>query len=224
MICFCAERFQWRLEWRRLWQNPGEPCPPDCQTWLLAPSSIGGPPNPRTLLVKHGSQFFAIRLRRHRRARATRCASTRRTVQRSSRCRRAVRSSEAREFAKMHGGWIAARLRPPAEGRAVPSRHCDTAARRAAPDRASLRRARHGVGRNPRQRRDTFSASLAMPTTPTAASMTILKREARKDAAQGVTPPMRKNSASGSSGCRSAINRAAGAPARRRDHCRFPGG
>ncbi|HMI17607.1 MAG TPA: metal-dependent hydrolase, partial [Bradyrhizobium sp.] len=28
MICFCAERFQWRLEWQRLWQNPGELLPP----------------------------------------------------------------------------------------------------------------------------------------------------------------------------------------------------
>jgi hypothetical protein len=35
--------------------------------------------------------------------------------------------------------------------------------------------------------------------------------------------PMQRNSASGSGGCRSAISRAAGVRARRRDRCRFPG-
>ena len=44
--------------------------------------------------------------------------------------------------------------RPFAEGGTVSDRHRRAAARRAAPDRASRRRARHGVDRNPRQRRE----------------------------------------------------------------------
>src|SRR6202022_1554201 len=106
MICFCAERFHWR----RIWQNPGE---------LLLPGLTDMPPRallyrrpaePATLLVRHGSQFFAIRLRRHRRAR-------RYTLRIHPTDREAILTmpprgnlAEAREFAQVHGGWIAARL------------------------------------------------------------------------------------------------------------------
>jgi predicted metal-dependent hydrolase len=68
------------------------------------------PAEPSTLLVKHGSQVFAIRLRRHRRAR-------RYTLRIHPTDREAILTMpprgtivEAREFAQIHGGWIAARL------------------------------------------------------------------------------------------------------------------
>jgi predicted metal-dependent hydrolase len=68
------------------------------------------PAEPSTLLVKHGSQVFAIRLRRHRRAR-------RYTLRIHPTDREAILTmpprgliAEAREFAQIHGGWIAARL------------------------------------------------------------------------------------------------------------------
>src|SRR6266478_2125338 len=65
MICFCAERFQWR----RLWQNPGELLLPGLSDMATRALLYRRPAEPSTLVVKHGSQFFAIRLRRHRRAR-----------------------------------------------------------------------------------------------------------------------------------------------------------
>ena len=68
------------------------------------------PAEPSTLLVKHGSQFFAIRLRRHRRAR-------RYTLRIHPTDREAILTmpprgtlAEAKDFAQLHGGWIAARL------------------------------------------------------------------------------------------------------------------
>jgi len=68
------------------------------------------PAEPATLLVKHGSQFFAIRLRRHRRAR-------RYTLRIHPTDREAILTmpprgtlAEAKDFAQLHGGWIAARL------------------------------------------------------------------------------------------------------------------
>jgi len=68
------------------------------------------PAEPATLLVRHGSQVFAIRLRRHRRAR-------RYTLRIHPTDREAILTmpprgtlAEARDFAQIHGGWIAARL------------------------------------------------------------------------------------------------------------------
>ena len=68
------------------------------------------PAEPSTLLVRHVSQFFAIRLRRHRRAR-------RYTLRIHPTDREAILTmpprgtlGEAKEFAQLHGGWIAARL------------------------------------------------------------------------------------------------------------------
>ena len=68
------------------------------------------PAEPATLLVKHGSQIYSIRLRRHRRAR-------RYTLRIHPTDREAILTmpprgtlAEAKEFAQMHGGWIAARL------------------------------------------------------------------------------------------------------------------
>jgi len=68
------------------------------------------PHEPSTLLIKHGSQYFAIRLRRHRRAR-------RYTLRIHPSDREAILTMpprgtliDARDFAQRHGGWIAARL------------------------------------------------------------------------------------------------------------------
>ena len=68
------------------------------------------PYEPSTLLVKHGSQIYSVRLRRHRRAR-------RYTLRIHPSDREAILTmpprgtiAEAKDFAQRHGGWIAARL------------------------------------------------------------------------------------------------------------------
>ncbi len=68
------------------------------------------PAEPATLLVKHGSQIYSIRLRRHRRAR-------RYTLRIHPSDREAILTmpprgtiADAKDFAQRHGGWIAARL------------------------------------------------------------------------------------------------------------------
>lgn len=106
MICFHSRAFQWR----RLWQNPGE--------FLLSGSALmtfrallyRRPAEPHTLIVRHGSQLYSVRLRRHRRAR-------RYTLRIHPSDREAILTMpprgtilDAKEFAQRHGGWIAARL------------------------------------------------------------------------------------------------------------------
>lgn len=68
------------------------------------------PAEPSTLVVKHGSQIYSVRLRRHRRAR-------RYTLRIHPSDREAILTmpprgtiADAKEFAQRHGGWIAARL------------------------------------------------------------------------------------------------------------------
>ena len=68
------------------------------------------PAEPARLLVKHGSQIYSVRLRRHRRAR-------RYTLRIHPTDREAILTmpprgtlAEAKDFAQLHGGWIAARL------------------------------------------------------------------------------------------------------------------
>jgi predicted metal-dependent hydrolase len=106
MICFCAERFPWR----RLWQNPGELLLPGLSEMATRALLYRRPHEPSTLLIRHGSQYFAIRLRRHRRAR-------RYTLRIHPSDREAILTmpprgtlAEAKDFAQRHGGWIAARL------------------------------------------------------------------------------------------------------------------
>jgi predicted metal-dependent hydrolase len=106
MICFCAERFPWR----RIWQIPGElllPGLPDMATRALL---YRRPAEPSTLVVRNGSQFFTVKLRRHRRARryTLRIHPTDREAILTMPPRGTI--AEAKEFANMHGGWIAARL------------------------------------------------------------------------------------------------------------------
>ncbi len=68
------------------------------------------PAEPSTILVRHGSQFFTVRLRRHRRARryTLRIHPTDREAILTMPPRGTI--AEAKEFANLHGGWIAARL------------------------------------------------------------------------------------------------------------------
>src|SRR6476646_10162792 len=106
MICFCAERFHWR----RIWQNPGELLLPGLSDMATRALLYRRPAEPATLVVRHGSQFFAIRLRRHRRAR-------RYTLRIHPTDREAILTmpprgtlAAAKDFAQLHGGWIAARL------------------------------------------------------------------------------------------------------------------
>ncbi|WP_426437999.1 M48 family metallopeptidase [Bradyrhizobium genosp. P] len=106
MICFCAERFHWR----RIWQNPGELLLPGLSDMATRALLYRRPAEPATLLVRHGSQFFTIRLRRHRRARryTLRIHPTDREAILTMPPRGTI--AEAKEFAHLHGGWIAARL------------------------------------------------------------------------------------------------------------------
>jgi predicted metal-dependent hydrolase len=106
MICFCAERFHWR----RLWQNPGELLIPGLADMATRALLYRRPAEPSRLLVKHGSQIYSIRLRRHRRAR-------RYTLRIHPSDREAILTmpprgtlSDAKDFAQRHGAWIAARL------------------------------------------------------------------------------------------------------------------
>jgi hypothetical protein len=106
MICFCAERFPWR----RIWQNPGDFLPSGSADMAFRALLYRRPTEPSTIAVKFGSQIFAIRLRRHRRAR-------RYTLRIHPSDREAILTmpprgtiADARDFAQRHGGWIAARL------------------------------------------------------------------------------------------------------------------
>jgi predicted metal-dependent hydrolase len=99
-----------RFPWRRIWQNPGELLLPGLQDMATRALLYRRPAEPATLLVKQGSQVFAIRLRRHRRAR-------RYTLRIHPTDREAILTMpprgtimEAKDFAQLHGGWIAARL------------------------------------------------------------------------------------------------------------------
>src|SRR5215471_19323385 len=106
MICFCAERFTWR----RIWQNPGVLLPPGLTNMATRALLYRRPYEPSRVLIKHGSQIYSIRLRRHRRAR-------RYTLRIHPSDREAILTipprgtiAEAKDFAQRHGGWIAARL------------------------------------------------------------------------------------------------------------------
>ncbi|KIZ45579.1 MULTISPECIES: SprT family zinc-dependent metalloprotease [Rhodopseudomonas] len=106
MICFCAERFPWR----RIWQNPGSFLMSGSPDMAFRALLYRRPTEPQTLAVKFGSQIFAIRLRRHRRAR-------RYTLRIHPSDREAILTmpprgtlADAKEFAQRHGAWIAARL------------------------------------------------------------------------------------------------------------------
>ena len=139
------------------------------------------PAEPATLVVKHGSQFFAIRLRRHRRAR-------RYTLRIHPTDREAILTmpprgtlAEAKEFAQLSRRLDRRTSRPFAEGRAVSSRHSGAVARRCRTGSciAPASAARCGPKSATAARR--FSASPAASSISTGASTTILKREARKD-------------------------------------------
>ncbi len=104
MICFCAEPFSWR----RLWQTPGDLLTTGTADMAFRALLYRRPTEPDTIAVKHGSQMFAIRLRRHRRA-------TRYTLRIHPSDREAILTMpprgtlvEAKDFARLHGGWIAA--------------------------------------------------------------------------------------------------------------------
>src|ERR1700749_1109243 len=106
MICFCAERFPWR----RIWQNPGEVFLPGFTDMATRALLYRRPAATSTLLVKHGSQIYSVRLRRHRRARryTLRIHPTDREAILTMPPRGTI--AEAKDFARLHGGWIAARL------------------------------------------------------------------------------------------------------------------
>jgi predicted metal-dependent hydrolase len=106
MICFCAERFHWR----RIWQNPGDFPLSGLADMATRALLYRRPAEPTRLLVKHGTQIYSIRLRRHRRAR-------RYTLRIHPSDREAILTmpprgtlADAKDFAQRHGGWIAARL------------------------------------------------------------------------------------------------------------------
>jgi len=93
-----------------MWQNPGELLMPGIADMATRALLYRRPAEPSTLHVKHGSQIYSIRLRRHRRAR-------RYTLRIHPSDREAILTmpprgtlADAKDFAQRHGGWIAARL------------------------------------------------------------------------------------------------------------------
>jgi predicted metal-dependent hydrolase len=139
MICFCAEQFQWR----RIWQNPGLLLTLGSADMATRALLYRRPAEPSTLLVKHGSQIFSIRLRRHRRAR-------RYTLRIHPSDREAILTMpprgtlvDAKDFAQRHGAWIAARLgRLP---KAAPFQHGTVVPLRGVPHRLVHRAGERGV-------------------------------------------------------------------------------
>ncbi|MBR1124592.1 M48 family metallopeptidase [Bradyrhizobium lablabi] len=176
MICFCAERFHWR----RIWQNPGELLLPGLSDMATRALLYRRPAEPSTLVVNHGSQFFSIKLRRHRRARryTLRIHPTDRAAILTMPPRGTI--VEAREFAKMHGGWIAARLgRLP---KAAPFQSGTVIPLRGVPHRIVHRAGERGTVWS--ETRDSGEKILCVAGDPDFTDRRVhdfLKREARKD-------------------------------------------
>jgi hypothetical protein len=176
MICFCAERFQWR----RIWQNPGELLLPGLSDMATRALLYRRPAEPSTLVVTHGSQFFSIKLRRHRRARryTLRIHPTDRAAILTMPPRGTI--AEAREFARMHGGWIAARLgRLP---KAAPFQPGVVVPLRGVPHRIVHRSGERGTVWT--ETRDSGEKILCVAGDPDFTDRRVhdfLKREARKD-------------------------------------------
>src|SRR5258707_3751737 len=106
MFCFCAGRFQWR----RIWQNPGELLPPGLSDMATRALLYRRPAEPATLLVKHGSQFFAIRLPRDRRSRRYTLRLHPTDLQAILTIPPRGTLFQAKDFPQLHGGLIARRL------------------------------------------------------------------------------------------------------------------
>ena len=108
------------------------------------------PSEPQAIEVVFDRSIYLVRVRRHRQARryTLRIAAATREVILTIPPRGTLK--EARAFAQKHGGWIAARLGRLPEAVPLRRRHRGSAARHAAPDRASPRRARHGLDRGGR--------------------------------------------------------------------------
>lgn len=179
------------------------------------------PAEPSTILVRHGSQFFAIRLRRHRRAR-------RYTLRIHPTDREAILTMpprgtiiEAKEFAQLHGGWIAARLgRLP---KAAPFQVGTVLPLRGVPHRIVHRASERGTAWT--EIRDSGEKILCVAGGGDFTERRVhdyLKREARKDLHKA-SLAYAEELGSGSSGCRSAISRAAGVRAPRPARCRSLG-
>src|SRR5256714_15243191 len=97
-----------RFPWRGIGKKPGDPLLPVPKDWASRALLYRRPAEPATLLVKHGSPVFAIRLRRHRRARryTLRIPPTDREAILTMPPRRTI--LEAKDFAQPHGGPDAA--------------------------------------------------------------------------------------------------------------------
>src|SRR6202008_522132 len=176
MICFCAERFTWR----RMWQNPGQLLLPGFTDMATRALLYRRPYEPSTLVIRHGSQFFTIRVRRHRRARRypLRIHPTDREAILTMPPRGTI--AEAREFAKLHGGWIAARLgRLP---KAAPFQPGTVIPLRGVAHRIVHRAGERGTGWT--ETRDSGEKILCVAGDPDFTDRRVhdfLKREARKD-------------------------------------------
>src|SRR4051812_24340651 len=100
MICFCAERFQWR----RIWQNPGDFLIPGLTDMATRALLYRRPYDPSSLLAKHAPKISWVGLRGPRRAR-------RYTLRIHPSDREAILTipprgtiADAKDFARRHGG------------------------------------------------------------------------------------------------------------------------
>src|SRR4030088_1625331 len=147
MICFCAERFHWR----RIWQNPGELLIPGIADMATRALLYLRAFQPSSLFVEHRApNFYGLAAPAPAWAALYLAHSSQRP--RSDPDHAAARHHRRRQGFRAAPWRLDRRAsRPIAEGGALSSGHRGAAARYAAPDRASRRRARHGVGRNARE-------------------------------------------------------------------------
>ncbi len=130
------------------------------------------PAEPSTLVVRHGSQFFSVKLRRHRRARryTLRIHPTDREAILTMPPRGTI--AEAKEFAQ-HAWRLDRRpSRPFAEGGAVPARHGGPAARRRRTGSCIVPASAARCGRKRATAARRSSASPGMSSIPIAACTT----------------------------------------------------
>ena len=139
------------------------------------------PYEPSRLLVKHGSQIYSVRLRRHRRAR-------RYTLRIHPSDREAILTmpprgtiADAKEFAQRHGGWIAARLGRLPKAAPFHAGHRAAAARRRRTGSCIAPASAARYGRRRATAASGFCASRAAPEHVERRVHDYLKREVRRD-------------------------------------------
>ena len=183
MICFCAERFHWR----RIWQNPGELLLPGLSEMATRALLYRRPAEPATSCRQTWLPTIS------RSACAGIAARARYTLRIHPTDREAILTDAAARHDRGSKGLRAASRRldrraswPLAEGCTVPARHNRAAARRAASARAPCRASAARCGARPRDSGERILCVAGGLEHMDRRVHDFLKREARKESAQGV--------------------------------------